>query len=84
MKPRTLLLLTPALCLGCLGVPKSAPKASAPPVTAQKPQTPLVLPEQVNDRNARQKLEALQEELDRATQETYDKPKDTTQVSKAK
>lgn len=85
MKPRTLLLLTPALCLGCLGLPKQAPKAAAPAVTAQKPKSPApVLPEQVNDKNARQKLEALRDELDRATQEAYDKPKDEAQVSKAK
>ena len=84
MKTRTLLLLTPALCLGCLGLPKPPRLAATPTVTAQKPRTPPVLPEQINDKNARQKLEALQDELDRATQEAYDKPKDVAQISKAK
>lgn len=82
MKTRTLLLLVPSLCLGCLQFPKPATKPQAA-VAVQKPRTPQVSPEQISERNARQKLQALQDELDQATQEAHDKPQEP-QLTKAK
>ncbi len=85
MKTRTLLMLVPAFCLGCLHAPKVAKPQAAPPVTVAKPRTPAVVsPEQVSERNARQKLQALQDELDRATQEAYEKPQEQPQLTKIK
>ena len=87
MKTRSLLLFFPVLCLGCLQTPKTVAKPQADAFTVQKPRTlPPVTPEQISERNARPKLQALQDELDRATQEAYEKPQEQQQpqLTKAK
>jgi hypothetical protein len=84
MKTRTLLFLLPALCLGCLQTPKTAAKPPAPTTTAQTPRAPGVRADQVNERNARASADALQAELDRASQDVYDKPQPQVQVTQAK
>ena len=74
MRTMCCLLLVLGSSAGCLTFPKPAPKQAAPVVTAQKPRIPPVTAEQVNQTNAQAKLEALREELDRATREVTDKP----------
>jgi hypothetical protein len=56
---------------GCLSLPAEKPESPQPPLraAAEAPPPPSILPEQVNEHNARAMADALAQELDHATRE---------------
>jgi hypothetical protein len=57
-------------CTGCLGVQHVDTQALPPPAPVEPPPPPPVLPGQTTETNAPQVLQALTEELDRASADT--------------
>lgn len=55
-----------SFAVGCVELPVVASKKELPPVPVKSTRTPAVTPEQVNESNARAKVQALRDELDRA------------------